>query len=86
MDLFNHLRYKLSENKNVLFLRCDVASNQVEQFLEFAVEKTPKIVYYRNRQKDKPIHFYGGKISEESVVEFIMENTTFDWKDEWGEL
>jgi len=50
------------------------------------VEKTPKIVYYRNRQKDKPIHFYGGKISEESVVEFIMENTTFDWKDEWGEL
>ncbi len=54
--------------------------------MEFAVEKTPKIVYYRNRMKDRPIHFSGSKISEDSVTEFIMENTTFDWKEEWGEL
>jgi hypothetical protein len=31
--------------------------------------------------KDKPIHFYDGKISEQNVMDFIMENTTFDWKD-----
>jgi hypothetical protein len=86
VGLFNHLREKLKENKNILFLRCDVASNEIEEYLEFSVEKTPKLVFFRNRMKDKPIHFYAGKISEQSVVEFIMENTTFDWKDEWAEL
>lgn len=86
VDLFNHLKNKLSANQNLLLLRCDVSSNQIEEYLEFSVEKTPKIVFYRNRMKDRPIHFSGTKISEESMIEFIMENTTFDWKDEWGEL
>ena len=36
--------------------------------------------------KDKPIHFYGEKINPESISEFIMENTTFDWDETWGEL
>jgi hypothetical protein len=31
--------------------------------------------------KDKPVHFLGSTISAESVIEFIMENTTFDWED-----
>lgn len=36
--------------------------------------------------KDRPIHFSASKISEFSIIEFIMENTTFDWNDEWAEL
>lgn len=36
--------------------------------------------------KDRPIHFSANKISEASIIEFIMENTTFDWNDEWAEL
>ncbi len=51
-----------------------------------SLEKTPKILFFRNRMKDKPIHFYGDKISQNSITEFIMENTTFDWEDAWGEL
>jgi hypothetical protein len=49
--------------------------------LGFMVEKTPKLVFFRNRMKDRPIHFYEQKISERSVTDFIMENVTFDWKD-----
>lgn len=36
--------------------------------------------------KNYPIHFQKQVISSENVIEFIMENTTFDWEDEWGEL
>ncbi len=36
--------------------------------------------------KDYPIHFSAKTISVESVIEFIMENTTFDFEDEWAEL
>jgi hypothetical protein len=34
--------------------------------------------------KDKPVHYNKGVISAENVIEFIMENTTFDWEDSWG--
>jgi len=32
------------------------------------VDKTPKIVFFRNRMKDKPIHYYGGKISAKNTI------------------
>lgn len=52
----------------------------------FVVKPTPKLVFLRNRMKDYPIHFAGKTISLSSVLDFIMENTTFDFEDEWAEL
>lgn len=54
--------------------------------MEFQVKITPMIVFYGHRMKDKPVHFVNSVISAQNVIEFIMENTTFDWEDEWGEL
>lgn len=44
------------------------------------------MVFYAHRMKDRPAHYLNSVISAENVLEFIMENTTFDWEDEWGEL
>jgi hypothetical protein len=86
MSLFEFLLLKLKDNKNLLLLRCDIKLNEIEEKLGFLVNTTPRIVYYRNRMKDYPIHFSGKTISARTVVEFIMENTTFDFEDSWAEL
>ena len=83
MKLFEYLVYHLKENKNLLLLRCDVGQNEMEDKLEISVKGTPKVLFYRNRMKDRPIHFSGPTISGESMVEFVMENTTFDFEEEW---
>ena len=49
-----------------------------------AISHTPNIIFFRNRMKEHPIYFNLHTISIESVIEFIMENTTFDWEDRWG--
>lgn len=88
-ELLKHFEYlvnKLQNNKNLLLLRCDVSVNEVEEKLGFTIKPTPKIVFFRNRMKDYPIHFTGSIISTQSLVEFIMENTTFDFEEEWVEL
>ena len=86
MSLFEFLLLKLKDNKNLLLLRCDIKLNEIEEKLGFLVNNTPRIVYYRNRMKDYPIHFSGKTLSARSVIEFIMENTTFDFEDSWAEL
>lgn len=86
MKLFEFLLLKLKDNRNLLLLRCDVALNEVQEKLGFVVTPTPKLVFLRNRMKDYPIHFGGKTISFKSVVDFVMENTTFDFEDEWAEL
>lgn len=77
---------KLKDNKNLLLLRCDIKLNEVEEKLGFLVKHTPKLVYFRNKMKDYPIHFDGKTLSAQTVLEFIMENTTFDFEDRWAEL
>lgn len=42
---------------------------------------TPSIVFFGHRMKDRPVHFVKPIVSAENVIEFIMENTTFDWED-----
>lgn len=84
MHLFEFLLVKLKNNKNLLLLRCDVKLNEVEEKLGFIVKSTPRLVFYRNKMKDYPIHFAGKTISPQSVIDFIMENTTFDFEDEWA--
>lgn len=79
MNLFEFLLLKLKNNKNLLLLRCDVGMNEVEEKLGFVIKPTPKIVFLRNRMKDYPIHFTSKTISTKTVIEFIMENTTFDF-------
>lgn len=86
MKLFEFLLLKLKDNKNLLLLRCDVGLNEVEEKLGFVVKPTPKLVFLRNRMKDYPIHFGAKTISVQSVLDFIMENTTFDFEEEWAEL
>lgn len=86
MSLFEFLLLKLRDNKNLLLLRCDVKLNEVEEKLGFLVKSTPRLVFFRNRQKDYPIHFQGKTISTRTVLDFIMENTTFDFEDAWAEL
>jgi hypothetical protein len=49
--------------------------------LEFQVKVTPLILFYGHRMKDRPVHYVKSLISAENVIEFIMENTTFDWED-----
>lgn len=78
--------HKLGANKNLLLLRCDVKLNEVEDKLGFVVKPTPKLTYFRSRMRNHPIHFSGKTISASSVIEFIMENTTFDFEDQWAEL
>jgi hypothetical protein len=84
MHLFEFLLVKLKNNKNLLLLRCDVKLNEVEEKLGYLVTSTPRLVFYRNKMKDYPIHFSGKTISPQSVIDFIMENTTFDFEDEWA--
>lgn len=86
MDLFKFLTNKLQNNKNISLLRCNLSKNEIEGKLEFQAKITPMIVFYGHRMKDKPVHFVNRVISAQNVIEFIMENTTFDWEDEWGEL
>jgi hypothetical protein len=68
MKLFDYLVYKLKQNKNLLLLRCDVSLNEVEEKLGFIVKPTPKLVFYRNRMKDYPIHFTEKTISTKSIL------------------
>jgi hypothetical protein len=86
MKLFEFLLFKLKPNKNLLLLRCDIGLNEIEEKLGFVVKPTPRLVYLRNKMKDYPIHFSGKTISAESVLEFVMENTTFDFDEAWAEL
>jgi len=79
MSLFEFLVYKLKSNKNLLLLRCDVGLNEVEEKLGFVIKPTPRVVFFRNRMKDHPIHFSGKTLSGKTVIDFIMENTTFDF-------
>ena len=81
MKLFEFLLQKLSKNTNLLLLRCDVKLNQIEDKLGFQVKPTPKLTFFRNRMRNHPIHFNGKTISATSVIDFIMENTTFDFQD-----
>ena len=50
------------------------------------IKPTPRLIFFRNRMKDYPIHFSGKTLSATTVLDFIMENTTFDFEDEWAEL
>jgi len=68
MKLFDYLLYKLKQNKNLILLRCDVTLNEVEEKLAFVVKPTPKLVFYRNRMKNYPIHFTEKTISSKSVI------------------
>ena len=86
MKLFEFLVVKLKDNKNLLLLRCDVGMNEMDDKLGFVVKPTPRLIFLRNRMRDHPIHFGGKTISSSSVIDFIMENTTFDFEDEWAEL
>ena len=79
MKLFEFLVHKLQANKNLLLLRCDVGLNEVEDKLGFVIKPTPKLTFFRNRMRNHPIHFAGKTISAEQVINFIMENTTFDF-------
>lgn len=47
--------------------------------LGYEVKRTPSLVFYAHRMKDRPVPFSNSLISAESVIEFVMENTTFDW-------
>ena len=86
MKLFEFLVAKLKDNKNLLLLRCDVGMNEVEEKLGFVLKPLPKLVFYRSRMRNHPIHFSAKTISASTVIDFIMENTTFDFEDEWAEL
>jgi hypothetical protein len=79
MKLFEFLLQQLGDNKNLMLLRCDVKMNEVEDKLEFPVKPTPKVVFFRNRMRNHPIHFRGKTISATTMIDFIMENTTFDF-------
>ena len=82
----SYLVHKLKHNTNLLLLRCDVGLNEVEEKLGFVIKPTPKIVFFRNRMKNYAIHYTAHSISTRGVIDFIMENTTFDFEDEWAEL
>jgi len=84
MKLFEFLVAKLKVNSNLLLLRCDVGLNEVEEKLGFVINPIPKVVFLKNKMKDYPLHFTGRTISAETVIEFVMENTTFDFEDEWA--
>ena len=86
MSLFEYLVHKLKHNTNLLLLRCDVGLNEVEEKLGFVIKPTPKIVFFRNKMKNYAIHYTAHSISTRGVIDFIMENTTFDFEDEWAEL
>ena len=86
MKLFEFLVQKLQNNKNLLLLRCDVGLNEVEDKLELVAKPTPKLIFFRSRMRNLPINFMGKTISASSVLDFIMENTTYDFEDEWAEL
>lgn len=79
MHLFEYLLVKLQDNKNLLLLRCDIMLNEIEEKLGFLVKKPPRIVFFRNKMKDYPIHFSAKTLSPRAVLDFIMENTTFDF-------
>lgn len=49
---------------------------------EVAMEPLPKVLYFRHRQKRDPVEFYGDTISAKRVIEFVKENTVFDWVEE----
>lgn len=80
ISLFKELIVKLKENKNVSLLLCNLSKNEIEMKLGFEVKVSPAVSFYRNKIKGIPIHFSGTKMSAESIIEFIMENTTFDWE------
>lgn len=86
MRVFEFMMAKLRDNKNLLLLRCDVGLNEMDEKLGFVSKPTPRVVFFRNRMKTHPIYFSGKTISHSSLLEFIMENTTFDFEEHWAEL
>ena len=81
MKLFEFLVQKLQKNNNLQLLRCDVGLNEVEDKLELVAKPTPKLIFFRNKMRNLPINFMGKTISFSSVLDFIMENTTYDFED-----
>lgn len=59
---------------------CNLSRNDVT--FEVAMEPLPKVLYFRHRQKRDPVEFYGDTISAKRVIEFVKENTVFDWVEE----
>ena len=84
LELFKGVTKRLEKNGNILVLRCNVSKNEMTDKLGYEVKVTPWIMFFRHRMKDHPIHYQQPVISEPNVIEFIMENTTFDWVDEDG--
>lgn len=80
MNLFKFLTGKLAINPNISLLRCNLSRNEIIDKIGFEPKVTPWIIFYGHRMKNAaPVHFQNGIISSQTVIEFIMENTTFDW-------
>ena len=54
----------------------------MDEKLGFVIKSSglPKIMFYRQGMKDKPIFFGKTTVTAETVIEFIMENVTHDWE------
>lgn len=67
----------LKNHPNVHVFACNLSRNDL--VLEVAMEPLPKVLYLRHGQKKEPVEYPYDTISSEKVIDFIKENTVFDW-------
>ena len=84
VSLIKYMAKYLKSHENIHIFGCNLSRNEL--VLEVAMSPLPKAYYFRHRQKKNPVEYPYGTISPKNLVEFIKENTVFDWPEDLAEL
>lgn len=77
MQLANYIIAYLRSNPNIHVFICNPLKNDLT--LEVPVDPLPSVIFFKHNMKEHHIYFPHNQINPDSVLEFIQENTTFDW-------
>lgn len=85
IQLVNFIIAYLEPNKNIHVFLCNPLKNDLT--IEVPVDPLPMIIFFKNQMKQHHIYFGEVDMNPDTVIDFIQENTTFDWVDpeEYGE-
>lgn len=75
--IYDAVAKKLLVNKNIVLAKVDATANEVPGV---AIRGFPTLKLFLNGKKDSPVDFEGDR-SEEGILKYLQEKTTYPWVD-----
>lgn len=73
--IYDAVAKKLSHNHNIVIAKIDSTANEVPGV---NIRGFPTIKFYQNGKKSTPLDFEGDR-TEEGILKYLKEKTTFPW-------